>query len=107
MTDDRYHLLALSGDCSIKAAETVAAQLREALPRHKRLAIATAGITEADLTTAQLLLAAQASAAASGGAVALVEPLGAPLRDFLLAAGLCGPAGTEFWTTTISAAEAA
>ena len=36
MTDDRYHLLALSGDCSIKAAETVAAQLRAIAEQHHR-----------------------------------------------------------------------
>jgi ABC-type transporter Mla MlaB component len=107
MTDDRYHLLALSGDCSIKSAQAVADQLREALPRHKRLAIATAGITAADLTTAQLLLAARASAAANGAELALAEPVGAPLREFLAASGMASPAGTDFWTSTIPAGNTA
>lgn len=98
MTDDRYHLLALAGDCSIKSAEALAAQLREALPGRKRIAVATGDITAADLTTVQLLLAAQASAKASGGRLAMADPIGAPLRDFIRASGL---SGTELWTSTI------
>lgn len=107
MTDGRYHLLALKGDCSIKSAQAVVAQLRETLPGRKRIAIATADVTAADLTTVQLLLAARASAEASGGALAMAEPIGAPLRDFIQASGLSGPAGTEFWTSTIPAEETA
>ncbi len=104
MTDDRYHLLALTGDCSIKSAQAIAAQLREALPGRKRIAVATADITAADLTTVQLLLAARASAEASGGGLAMAAPIGAPLRDFIQAAGV---SGTDFWTSTIPMEETA
>jgi hypothetical protein len=107
MTDERYHLLTLTGDCSVKSAQAVAAQLREALPGRKRIAVATRDVTGADLTTVQLLLAARASAEANGCTLAMAAPLAAPLRDFLQASGLSGPGGTDFWTSTIPAEETA
>ncbi len=107
MTDDRYYLLTLTGDCSVKSAQAVAAQLREALPGRKRIAVATADVTAADLTTIQLLLAARASAAANGCAFAMAAPIAAPLRDVLQASGLSGPGDSDFWTSTISVEEAA
>jgi ABC-type transporter Mla MlaB component len=101
MTGTRPHTLVLSGDAGIKAAAEVATGLKQALAAHDHVDIDTQALVSADLTTAQTLLAARATAAAHGKTLHLLAPLGAPLQAVLDQAGLLAPAQThrDFWAT--------
>lgn len=106
MTGERYHTLVLSGDAGIKAAQNVAASLRDALDSQERIGIDTQTLTGADITTVQTLLAARNSAAGMGKALAFHAPLAAPLRAVLEAGGFLGPGQphAEFWSPIEDAA---
>lgn len=87
MTRGRAHLVKISGDAGLRAAQDIALSLRQALAGHDRVAIATEGVTGADLTTIQLLLAASKQAQASGKSLALTAPPAGALRDLLIDVG--------------------
>jgi ABC-type transporter Mla MlaB component len=99
MTGTRPHTLVLSGEAGIKAAAEVAAALTQALSVHDHVDIDTQALASADLTTAQTLLSARATAAAAGKTLHLLVPLGTPLRTVLDAAGFFAPTQThrDFW----------
>lgn len=104
MTRDSVHLVKISGDAGLRAAQDIAGSLREALAGHDRVAIATEAITNADITTIQLLLAARRQAQASGKSVSLAAPPTGVLRELLIATGCLDAGGRpqspdgEFWT---------
>ena len=104
MTAASVHIIEISGDAGLRAAQDIAVTLRQGLATHARLAIATAAITGADITTIQLLLAARKEALAAGRSLTLATPLGTVLRDLLVTTGCLDPQGRaltqegEFWT---------
>lgn len=102
MTGSRPHTLVLSGDGGIKAAAEVAAGLRAALAAYQHIDIDTQTLTVADVTTAQTLLAARATAAAEGKVLHLLAPLGAPLVAVLQQAGFLaeGQEQRSFWAAS-------
>lgn len=101
MTSTRAHTLVLSGEAGIKAAADIAASLKEALAAHDHVDLDTQAMTSADLTTAQLLLSARATAVAAGKILHLLSPLGAPLQAVLDGAGFLAPSQSQrdFWAT--------
>lgn len=104
MTGDSLHLVEISGDAGLRAAQDIALSLRQALTGHDRVAIATGAITGADITTIQLLLAARKQALASGKSLSLAAPPVGALRDLLIQTGCLDAAGRpltpdgDFWT---------
>jgi ABC-type transporter Mla MlaB component len=102
MTGTRPHTLVLSGDGGIKAAAEIAASLKAALDAHQHIDVDTQTLTGADVTTAQTLLAARASAAAEGKVMHLLAPLGPPLALVLQQAGFlaAGQDHRGFWAAS-------
>ena len=104
MTGDSVHVLEISGDAGLRAAQDIAGSLRQALAGHDRVAIATEAITTADITTIQLLLAARKQAQASGKSLSLAAPPAGALRELLINVGCLDPEGRalgadgDFWT---------
>lgn len=91
-------VLGFSGALTIREAEEVYARLRDALLSSERIEIDCSGVTEADITFIQLVLAARISAAAAAKTLTLTGPAQGVLRDALDVAGLLdGPHG-PFWT---------
>ena len=100
MTEEHTHTLVLTGDAGIRSAKNVAADLLQAIQAHASIGVDTQTISAADITTVQSLLAARATAAARGGRLTLLAPLGAPLQALLDQAGFLSP-GQEhlaFWS---------
>lgn len=103
MTRDSVFLTKISGDAGLRGAQDVAAQLKAALASHDTVAVATADITSADITTVQLLLAARRQAIAMGKSFGLVAAPQGIFRDLLVQIGILDDAGTsatsdaDFW----------
>jgi ABC-type transporter Mla MlaB component len=95
--------LVLEGAATIRSADAVHARLSDCLQRHSDVEIDCAGVTEADLSLVQLLLATRRSAERAGKTVALSAPAAGPLRQALAEGGLlptvAGQPGSEdaFW----------
>lgn len=104
MTKGSVHVVKISGDAGLRAAQDIAVSLREALAGHDKVAIATEAISGADITTIQLLLAARKQALASGKSLSLATPPTGPLRDLLIQTGCLSADGRpltqdgDFWT---------
>jgi ABC-type transporter Mla MlaB component len=62
----------LDGSVTVRTIEVIHARLVEALRRHGTVIVDCTGLTEADISLAQLLIAAQRSARASGNTVVVV-----------------------------------
>lgn len=111
MTRGGVHVVKISGDAGLRAAGDIALSLRQALTRHSKVAIATEAITGADITTIQLLLAANRQAQAAGKTLALTAPPAGALRDLLIDVGCLDAHGQpltpdgDFWTRTATPAE--
>lgn len=104
MSSTSPFVVTLSGEAGLRAAQELAATLRQALANRDNIAIATQAISSADITTIQLLLAARKQALADGKSLTLAgAPTGA-LRDALVALGCIDAAGHavsddgNFWT---------
>lgn len=110
MTEDRVHTLTISGDAGLRAAQALLQTLRDAVTGHQAVVVAIDGISAADVTTIQLLLAAKKLADASGHALALAAAPTGPLRDVLIQLGVLDAAGAaltpeaSFWIPTTPAA---
>lgn len=104
MTAAQSYTHALSGDAGIKAAQEVAAGLKDAIARHSSITIDTGGMTAADITTVQTLLAARKGAAEQGKSLTIRAPLAAPLVTVLGAAGFLTPGQPhlDFWPSPSS-----
>jgi len=100
MTEDRIHTLVLSGDTGIKSAQNVADALLEAIEAHSSILIDTQTVSAADVTTVQTLLSARKMASARQKDLAMLAPLGGPLRDVLTQAGFLSPGQEhrDFWS---------
>jgi len=101
MTGNSTFTLVLSGDVSVKAAGNVHGLLKGALAEHASIAIDTAGIDQADVTTVQSILAARSKAAALGKTFTLAGPPGEKLHAVLKGAGFLNPTqpAAPFWTS--------
>ena len=104
MTRDSVHVVKISGEAGLRAAQDIAETLRQAVSRHDKIAVSTEAVAAADITTIQLLLAARKQAETSGKSLSLAAPAAGPLRQLLIAIG-CLDAdghpltpGGEFWT---------
>ena len=104
MTRGSVHVVKISGDAGLRAAQDIAATLREALANHDKVAIATEAISGADITTIQLLLAANRQARDTGKSLTLAAPPSGVLRALLIETGCFDADGRplipdgEFWT---------
>ena len=100
MTGTSTFTLALTGDVSVKSAQDMLARLKAALADHAAIAVETAEITQADVTTAQSLLAARTKAEALGKSLILKGPPGPKLQAVLEGAGFLNPTqpAARFWT---------
>jgi len=103
MTGDAIFTLALSGDVSVKTAQDVVGRLREAIAAHAGIALDTSGVSAADVTTVQSLLAARAKAQALGKTLTFAGPPGPKLQAVLEGAGFLHPdqPAASFWTQHI------
>jgi ABC-type transporter Mla MlaB component len=106
MTRGGVHLVEISGDAGLRAAQDIAVSLRQAIAKHSSVAIATEAVTGADITTIQLLLSASRQARAAGKSFALAAPPVGALRALLIEVGCLDADGHpltadgEFWTQT-------
>ena len=100
MTGSSTFTLVLSGDVSVKAAGTVLGLFKGALGEHSSIAVDTAGIEQADVTTVQSILSARNKAVALGKTFTLAGPPGEKLHAVLKQAGFLDPAqpAAPFWT---------
>ena len=101
MTEERTHMLALTGDAGIKSAHEVAGSLREAIENHARIEVDTQTLSAADVTTVQTLISAHVAARALNKQLTLLAPLGEPLQAVLKQAGFLSPEQehASFWST--------
>lgn len=79
--------VALAGSLTVRTAEETCARLRAALAAPAPLRIDCAAAEEADLSLAQLLIAARGAADAAGTALTLAAPLPAVVREMLEGGG--------------------
>ncbi|KQX35234.1 hypothetical protein ASD04_14390 [Devosia sp. Root436] len=113
MTRDSVHVVKISGDAGLRAAQDIAQALRKALAGHDQVAVATEAISGADITTIQLLLAARKQALAAGKSLSLATPPSGVLRDLLIQVGCLDAQGQpllpdgDFWTPPIREGKAA
>lgn len=104
MTRDSVHVVKISGDAGLRAAQDIAGSLRKALTGHNKVAVATEAMTAADITTIQLLLAARKQALATGKSLSLTAPPAGVLRSLLIQVGCLDAEGKplipdgDFWT---------
>ncbi|MCW2244425.1 ABC-type transporter Mla MlaB component [Azospirillum fermentarium] len=91
-------VIGFSGALTIREAEEVFGRLREALETSERVEIDCSGVTEADITFIQLILAARTSAAAAGKTLMMSGPAGGALLDALAVCGLADGPQAPFWT---------
>jgi ABC-type transporter Mla MlaB component len=100
MTEERTHMLALTGDAGIKSAHEVAFSLREAIEQHARIEVDTQTLSVADVTTVQTLISAHVAARALNKQLTLLAPLAEPLQAVLEQAGFLSPEQEHlsFWS---------
>ena len=77
----------IEGTATVRTADSLHATLAEYLKSYNDIEIDCSGITEADLTIAQLLLAARKSAKRDGKRLVLTAEVDGALRDTLAQAG--------------------
>lgn len=106
MPDERFgsasatgvEVLALTGVCTLETAVATKHLLQERLQPGKALALDLEGVTEADLTLLQLVIAARRAAEAQGGTLRLEPGAGALVRALAETAGLLAePTERRFW----------
>ena len=93
MTRDSVHTVNISADAGLKSAQDIAGLLREAIAAHQQIAVDTAAISTADITTIQLLLAARKQAHGAGKSLHLDNAPSGALRELLVQVGLLDAAG--------------
>lgn len=103
MTGTSTFTLALTGDVSVKSAQDLLGRLKEAVAAHPAIALDTSGITQADVTTVQSILAARTKAEALGKSMTIAGAPGPKLQAVLEGAGFLAPAqpAAHFWTANI------
>ena len=113
MTRESVHVVKISGDAGLRAAQEIAGSLRQALAGHDRVAVDTAAVTDADVTTIQLLLSARRQAREAGRSLSLTAPPAGALRSLLIQTGCLDASGRpqtpdgDFWTPSQAKGKAA
>lgn len=98
MSDNQPETIVVaSGDLGIRNAEAVHGRLSAALVAGSRIAVDCSGMTSADLTFVQQIIAARRSAERAGGALRLVAPLPTLLLELVTRAGFLAE-DEFFWT---------
>jgi len=102
--DSSHHVLALSGDRNVRQAARTHAEVLSALGKPGDLVLDCAGVTEADLSFVQIILAAHRSARAGGRHVTLIAPPEGTLRSVLERGGFAQPGATDpaCWTSLVT-----
>ncbi len=105
---DPTNRLALNGVLTMRRADELLGLLRAAVAQHDWLQLDCAAAEEVDLTFLQLLIAARASAAATGRRVTLSAPPAGVLAEALARAGFvpvsdAAPTGPGFWFESAAA----
>lgn len=100
MTGTSPFTLVLSDDLSVKSAQVLLDQLRDAVANHAAVALDMTAVTHADITTIQTILSARAKARALGKSLTLGAAPGPKVMSVLEAGGFLNPAQPEarFWT---------
>jgi len=102
-SDANVVVLTFSGPATIANSQAIHARLLAALESGSNIDVECSGVTETDVSFAQLLLAAHRSSQGRRQRLTLQSPVGAAMRDMLLRAGLIGnaPRGADgdeaFW----------
>ena len=96
-----HHTVSLTGSLTIRTANSVRAQLLDAVAKGHAVTVDCSGADEVDLTFVQLLVAARASAGRAGGGLALTQPAGGALMAALRQGGFINGDRDDdrFWTT--------
>jgi anti-anti-sigma regulatory factor len=96
MTDSTTErVLALHGEHSVRMATQTAAEVLAALAEPGDLLLDCAGVTGADLSFVQIILAAHRSSGARGKRLSLAASPAAPLRHALERGGFSQPDSTD------------
>lgn len=107
MTGGSPHLAEISGDAGIRHIQSVTETLRSALAAHDAVLVSLDEATCVDVSTLQVLLAAEKQAESLGKSLALAGPAKGRLRDvltetgFLDAEGAAVSAEARFWVTPL------
>jgi anti-anti-sigma regulatory factor len=88
--------IVLKGPVTLQAVEAIHGQFL-ALEDRPAITVDCSAATEVDVSLVQLILAARASALASGRSVALAKPADGALLDTLERGGFLSSAHDEFW----------
>jgi ABC-type transporter Mla MlaB component len=86
--------LVLSGEITLQSVDAIHSRLLE-MAGQPVVEIDCSGVTEADLSLVQLILAARASAQKSGRSVVLAQPATGALRNTLQRGGFIGAAADQ------------
>jgi anti-anti-sigma regulatory factor len=100
MTGTSPFTLVLSDDLSVKSAQVLLDQLRDAVANHSTVALDMTAVSQADVTTIQTILSARAKALSLGKSLTLSAAPGPKVMSVLEAGGFLNPAQPEarFWT---------
>jgi anti-anti-sigma regulatory factor len=90
-------LVSLSGDQTIREAADTLEVLRAAVAKGGDLTLDCGGVTDADLSFIQIVMAASKSLAANGRRLGLTAPAHGPLLAALDAAGIRATGSQLFW----------
>jgi anti-anti-sigma regulatory factor len=87
----------LSGTQTIREAAETVETLRSAVAKNDDVSLDCSGITDADLTFIQMVMAARKSVAAKGKTLSLAAAAQGPLLAALDAAGIKAAGTQQFW----------
>jgi len=94
--------IALSGTQTIREAAETVETLRAAISQNDDISLDCSGVTEADLTFIQMVMAARKSAEAKGKTLSLKAAAQGPLLAALDAAGIKVAGTQQFWFEAVA-----
>ncbi|EME69554.1 sulfate transporter/anti sigma-factor antagonist sTAs [Paramagnetospirillum caucaseum] len=90
-------VIGFTGAATIRQADDIARQLKQALESSDRIEVDCSGLTEVDVAFIQLILAACKSAEAAGKVLSLSAPAGGALLEILTICGAQDGSRAQFW----------
>ncbi len=94
-TDTTHHVVKLAGAHTVRQAAQTHADILAVLSGPGDIVLDAAGLSEADLSVIQIILAAKRSAAARDRRLELAAPPAGALRDALERGGFAEPGATD------------
>lgn len=94
-TDTTHHVVTLTGAHTVRQATQTHADISAVLSGPGNIVLDTTGMTEADLSVIQIILAAQRSAVSRGYRVELAASPAGALRQALERGGFAEPGATD------------